>query len=197
MSECELITLQAQPHLATSPFWRATLKYFCHIVLLAVASAGWGSAAVAAKPVSSRWFAAQEAALRTSLAATAAIVVRTDQALQVKLPVSSVFAADAVELLPDGKALLDLLAAAVRKSVRTQIVVAIYTDAIGSSAYNLQQSQTRAAVVTAYLQAQGIAAPRLIARGAGESAPLNAEKTPEERELNRRVEMTISALSSP
>ena len=173
------------------------MKYFRHIVLLAVAGVGWGPMVVAATPASSRWIAPQEAALRASMAATAAIVVRTDRGLQVKFPVSSAFPADAVELRPEGKALLDVLAIVLHKYRRSQIVVAIYTDAIGRSEYNLQQSQSRALAVTTYLQAQGVAASRLIARGAGESAPLTADKTPEERELNRRVEITISALFSP
>jgi len=72
----------------------------------------------------------------------------------------------------------------------------VYTDATGSETYNQQFSQQRAGVIATYLAAHGIPAHRIIARGGGESAPLPAENTPEGRDLNRRVEFSISALSS-
>ena len=140
--------------------------------------------------------ASQESELRTSLAQTAVVIVQVDAGLRLLYPARSAFVADAAELLPAGKALLDLLAHSLRKYRRTQIVVAVYSDAIGSSQFNQQQAQARAASVAAYLQIKGVAAARLIARGVGESAPLNAENTAEGRDLNRRLELTITPLSS-
>jgi outer membrane protein OmpA-like peptidoglycan-associated protein len=72
----------------------------------------------------------------------------------------------------------------------------VFTDAIGSEEFNRQQAQTRAAALVAYLQARGVAAARLIARGVGEGAPLDAPNSPEGRDLNRRIEFTITPLSS-
>jgi outer membrane protein OmpA-like peptidoglycan-associated protein len=119
-----------------------------------------------------------------------------DAALQLRYPIRLAFVADGMELLPAGKEMLNILARSLRQYERSQVVVAVYTDAIGSDEFNQQQSQARAAVVSAYLHERGVAAPRLIARGAGESAPLNAENTPEGRDLNRRLELTITPLSS-
>ena len=139
---------------------------------------------------------AQEAGLRTSLAQTAAVIVRAAGVLELRYPVRLAFVPDGAELLPTGMAMLDLLAHSLREYEHTEIVVAVYTDAIGSSEYNQQQAQQRAAAVAAYLQAKGVAPARLIARGVGESAPLEAPDTPEGRDLNRRLELAITPLSS-
>jgi len=72
----------------------------------------------------------------------------------------------------------------------------VYTDTIGSAEFNQQQSQGRAGVVAAYLQIHGVAPERLVARGVGEAAQLPAPDTPEGRDLNRRLELIITPLSS-
>ena len=153
-------------------------------------------ATVEPKPAAVAPLAAQEAGLRTSLAQTAAVIVRAAGALELRYPVRLAFVPDRTELLPAGMAMLDLLAHSLREYDRTEVVVAVYTDAIGSNAFNQQQSQARAAAVVAYLQSKGVAPVRLIARGIGESAPLDAPDTPEGRDLNRRLELTITPLSS-
>jgi outer membrane protein OmpA-like peptidoglycan-associated protein len=139
---------------------------------------------------------AQEAELRTSLAPTAAVITRSNAVLEVWYPVRLAFAADATDLLPAGVAMLDLLAHSLRQYAHTEIVVAVYTDAIGSSEFNLQQSQARAVAVVNYLVSKGIAAARLVARGAGKSTPLEAPNTPEGRDLNRRLQVVVTPLSS-
>ena len=142
------------------------------------------------------WLADQELGLRTALAPTAAVIEHADGAVIVHCPVRLTFAADRAELLPAGTALLDELARSLREYKRTQLVVAVYTDTIGSSEYNQQQAQARAGVVVAYLQIRGISPERLVARGVGEAAQLPAPDTPEGRDLNRRLELTITPLSS-
>jgi len=142
------------------------------------------------------WFIDQEAGLRTALAPTAAVIERTRGAVIVRYPARLAFAADQAELLPAGSAMLDVLLHSLRDHKRTQLVVAVYTDTIGSVEFNQQQAQARAAAVVAYLQTRGIAADRLIARGVGEGEQLPAPNTPEGRDLNRRLELTITPLSS-
>ena len=155
-----------------------------------------GAAAASATAAVPGWLAAQETDLRTALAPTAAVIEHADGAVIVHCPVRLAFAADRAELLPAGTALLDALARSLREYKRAQLVVAVYTDTIGSSEYNQQQAQARAGVVVAYLQIRGIAPERLIARGVGEAAQLPAPDTPEGRDLNRRLELTITPLSS-
>ncbi len=115
--------------------------------------------------------------------------------LELWYPVRLAFAADGTELLASATAMLDLLAHSLKEYEHTAVVVAVYTDAIGSNDYNQQQSQARAAAVVAYLESKGVAEARLVARGAGESAPLEAQNTPEGRDLNRRLQVVITPLS--
>lgn len=120
---------------------------------------------------------------------------RSGPALELWYPVRLAFVPDGTELLAPAMAMLDLLARSLREYEHSNIVVAVYTDAIGSPIYNQQQSQGRADAVVAYLQSKGISPARLIARGAGESAPLEAPNTPEGRDLNRRLQVVITPLS--
>lgn len=135
---------------------------------------------------------AQEAELRAALAPTAAVVVSSPGALELWYPVRLAFAPDSTELLPAGTAMLDLVAHSLRSYRHTTVVVAIYTDAIGSSESNQGQSELRAAVLVDALKSRGVAPARLIARGLGESAQLEAPNTAEGRDLNRRVQLVIT-----
>ncbi len=140
--------------------------------------------------------ASQEAELRVSLATTAATVVHGEQSVTLNFPIRFSFAADGAELLPAGTEMLDAVARSLKDYKRTQLVVTVYTDAIGSSESNLEQSQARADLVLNYLQTKGVEPERMSARGAGEAAQLAAPNTAEGRDLNRRMELTIAALSS-
>ncbi len=138
----------------------------------------------------------QEADLRTALAPTAAVVTRESEAVKLDYPVRLAFVPDGVQLLPTGTQMLDIVVRSLRAHERTQVVVAVYTDAIGSSEFNQQQSLARAEVVVGYLRDRSISGARLIARGVGESEPLSAENTPAGRDLNRRLQLIITPLSS-
>jgi outer membrane protein OmpA-like peptidoglycan-associated protein len=140
--------------------------------------------------------AAQEEQLRTSLAPTAAVVMHSDGTLELWYPVRLAFVPDGTELLPAGAAWLDLVARSLREYTHSEVVVAVYTDNIGSSEYNQGQSQARASALVEALQSRGVAAARLIARGMGESAQLEAPATPEGRDINRRIQLVITPLSS-
>lgn len=162
------------------------------LVVLAAASSG---AAGDSAPPPTR-LASQEAELRVSLATTAATVVHNDDSVKLNFPVRLAFAADRMDLLPTGTEVLDALAHSLRDYKHTQLTIAVYTDAIGSIEANQQQSQARADVILEYLKSKGVEGERMLARGAGESAQLPAPNTPEGRDLNRRVELTITTLSS-
>ena len=171
--------------------------------VLAAGAAGLEAACAAGPPPSSAGgptaaerLSAQEEQLRTTLAPTAAVVVRSEKSLELWYPVRLAFVPDGNELLPTGAMLLDLVARSLREYTHSEVVVAVYTDAIGSSDYNQSQSQARATVLVQELAARGVAAARLVARGMGESAQLEAPKTPEGRDLNRRVQLVITPLSS-
>jgi OOP family OmpA-OmpF porin len=63
-----------------------------------------------------------------------------------------------------------------------------HTDNTGSASHNLSLSQNRAEAVKMKLVNMGIEAERLSAKGFGDSKPLGANDTPEDKANNRRVE---------
>jgi outer membrane protein OmpA-like peptidoglycan-associated protein len=66
-----------------------------------------------------------------------------------------------------------------------------HTDSIGTAEYNKELSMNRARAVQKYLENKGIQGSRLLIRGYGESQPIADNKTPQGREINRRVEFVI------
>lgn len=66
-----------------------------------------------------------------------------------------------------------------------------HTDDQGTDEYNLKLSQARAESVRDYLVRTGVPADRLLARGYGESLPLQPGQSEEAREANRRVMFVI------
>ncbi|MBL4677552.1 MAG: OmpA family protein, partial [Mucilaginibacter sp.] len=64
-----------------------------------------------------------------------------------------------------------------------------HSSAEGSEQHNMDLSVERANSVKTYLVNSGVDAGSLSIKGYGESKPLNANKTEEERSVNRRVEI--------
>lgn len=96
------------------------------------------------------------------------------------------------ESLPDLKKLLRTL----QENLEIHIEIASHTDARGAAEFNLEFSQRRADRVVQWLIEQGVARERLVARGYGESKPINncsddVPCTEAEHQLNRRTEFRI------
>lgn len=72
-----------------------------------------------------------------------------------------------------------------------KIEVGGHTDNVGSDDFNKNLSQNRANSVMNYLISKGIKADRIVAKGYGESKPIETNDTDEGRQLNRRVEFII------
>lgn len=74
-----------------------------------------------------------------------------------------------------------------------------HTDSRGSASYNQELSQRRAQAATDYIVNAGISANRIIAKGYGESTPVNncvdgVTCTEEQHQENRRTEFTIISI---
>ena len=65
------------------------------------------------------------------------------------------------------------------------------TDNVGDDAKNMQLSHDRSQAVKNYLVAHGANADKIIVEYYGETRPIADNSTPEGRQKNRRVEMTI------
>jgi outer membrane protein OmpA-like peptidoglycan-associated protein len=71
------------------------------------------------------------------------------------------------------------------------------TDMAGSAEYNLELSQRRAEAAQTYLVAQhNVPVCRTRIVGLGKDKPVNEEKTGEERQQNRRVDVTLFSADS-
>lgn len=86
---------------------------------------------------------------------------------------------------------LDELAGLLKKKPYWKLKLAGHTDNQGAPAANLKLSEKRAKAVAAYLQKQGVAADRFKIEWYGQTKPVGDNKTPQGRQKNRRVEMTI------
>lgn len=79
-----------------------------------------------------------------------------------------------------------------QKHPNIKIAIQGHTDNVGEEAANLTLSQARAQAVVDFLLEQGIAAPRLTAKGWGATQPLHSNATLEGRAKNRRVEFIVT-----
>ncbi len=111
----------------------------------------------------------------------------TEDALRLSEPVA--FEGETERLLPESFALLDTVAQILIDNPNMTLEVQGHTDSPGEPDRNQRLSQARAETVTKYLQARGVAAARLTAKGYGETRPIESNRTSQGRAINRRVEL--------
>jgi outer membrane protein OmpA-like peptidoglycan-associated protein len=137
----------------------------------------------------------QEAQLRQELDRTGVSVTRIGDNITLNMPGNITFATDSADLNAGFYDVLNSVAKVVNEFNQTVIEVAGHTDSTGSDAYNQQLSERRAASVAAYLRTRGVVAERIIEVGEGEQRPIADNSTPEGRQANRRVELTLVPLT--
>jgi OOP family OmpA-OmpF porin len=92
----------------------------------------------------------------------------------------------------DAEEKIEKVAIFMRKYPDTTAVIEGHSDEVGSSADNMQLSQTRADNVVSYLEKRGIARSRLKAVGYGETRPIANNNTELGKRLNRRIDAVIA-----
>lgn len=95
-------------------------------------------------------------------------------------------------LTVNAKVILDQVVDALKKRPDIKVEIGGHTDAKGKVPYNQKLSERRAASVKKYLIAEGIAADRMTSVGYGKVVAIADNDTDEGRELNRRVELTVT-----
>lgn len=75
----------------------------------------------------------------------------------------------------------------------TNIEIQGHTDSKGSDDYNMRLSERRASEVASYLRTRGVAGPRMLTKGYGETAPVAENDSEDGRSQNRRVTFLITA----
>ncbi len=92
----------------------------------------------------------------------------------------------------DSIAILDQAVDTLQRYPQVKVMVAGYTDSVGTEAYNQSLSERRAQIVYDYLTAHGIDASRLEGPiGHGENDPVDTNDTDAGRARNRRTELQV------
>jgi outer membrane protein OmpA-like peptidoglycan-associated protein len=86
---------------------------------------------------------------------------------------------------------LDRVVKLLKENPAIEIEMSAHTDSKGNDDYNFKLSDNRARSVMDYILSKGIDAKRITSKGYGETKPVVANDTDENRQLNRRVEFTI------
>jgi outer membrane protein OmpA-like peptidoglycan-associated protein len=116
----------------------------------------------------------------------------TERGLVLTMTEDVLFAFDQAELQPGATQALSEVARFLNEYPERRVAVEGHTDSVGTSAYNQDLSQRRAAAVAGFLRAHGVEAGRLQVAGFGETLPVSPNDTEAGRQMNRRVEIILS-----
>jgi outer membrane protein OmpA-like peptidoglycan-associated protein len=98
---------------------------------------------------------------------------------------------DKATIRPESANELDRLIKLLNDNPTLKIELGSHTDSKGSDDYNLKLSDSRSKSVVEYLITKGISASRLVAKGYGETKPMDTNDTDAGRQNNRRTEFKI------
>jgi len=135
----------------------------------------------------------QEAAFRQQLASVeGANVQRNLNTLALTFKSDTLFDVDSSALKPGAYDEMNRVASILQQYPQTTIRIAGHTDSTGPEAYNQQLSERRAMSVKNALSGMGVNPMRMTPIGFGETQPVADNSTVYGRQLNRRVEITIT-----
>jgi outer membrane protein OmpA-like peptidoglycan-associated protein len=137
----------------------------------------------------------QEAKLRAELERTGVSVTRIGDNITLNMPGNITFATNSADLNASFFEVLNSVALVVNEYNQTVIEIAGHTDSTGGDAINRPLSQRRAGAVASYLGTRSVLADRIITVGMGADRPIASNDTPEGRQQNRRVELTLVPLT--
>lgn len=133
-----------------------------------------------------------EKVLQPEISAGAVRVQRLpEDQLLVGMTGATAFEVDSDVIKPGFYSTLDKIAGILNRYGKTQLVIVGHTDNTGSDQHNQQLSERRAGAVNQYLLNKGVIPERLSAYGRGKSEPIASNATPEGKQQNRRVDITI------
>lgn len=122
---------------------------------------------------------------------TAAVLKKKIDALLVGT--AMMFRMNSALLVPEGKVVLNSVAAILQEDPTSVFEVAGHTDGVGPEHANRLLSEQRAKAVVEYLISKGIVADRLIATGYGASRPITDGSTDVASEPHQQIEFSIGA----
>jgi len=140
-----------------------------------------------------RYMDNQEATMRQQLAGVeGANIQRNADLLAVTFKSDVLFDTNSAALKAGSYDEISRVAQVLNQYPETTIMIAGHTDSTGSDTYNQQLSERRAMSVKNALTGQGVNPARMSAVGYGESKPIADNNNESGRQINRRVEITIT-----
>jgi outer membrane protein OmpA-like peptidoglycan-associated protein len=121
---------------------------------------------------------------------------REQENLYISLGSDVLFESGEATLQPGARAKLQELAGVLQRYPKTVVTIVGHTDSRGSEALNDSLSRQRAEVVANELISFGVAPDRIVSRGVGATQPIANNATPEGRQQNRRVDITVAPSDS-
>lgn len=137
----------------------------------------------------------QEARLRSQLAGTGVSVTRNGDTITLNMPGNITFRTDSADLNASFYDVLNSVTLVLKEYDKTILEVAGHTDNTGATAYNQSLSERRAGSVAQYLESHGVNAQRVMTVGAGETHPIASNDSPDGRQANRRVELSLEPIT--
>jgi OmpA-OmpF porin, OOP family len=101
------------------------------------------------------------------------------------------FETGSATLAPEGRAILDQMAAVLAKMSTRTVEIIGHTDNSGNRTSNIALSQARADAVKGYLVGKGISPQQLTTTGVGPDQPVASNDTADGRARNRRIEFRV------
>jgi outer membrane protein OmpA-like peptidoglycan-associated protein len=142
-----------------------------------------------------RYMDNQEAAMRQQLAYTeSASIQRQAETIAVTFKSDVLFDVGSSSIKPGGMTELNRVAQVLTQYPQTTILIAGHTDSTGAEDMNQRLSEQRALSVKNTLVSQGVDGRRMNTIGFGESKPIADNNNEGGRQLNRRVEITITPI---
>jgi outer membrane protein OmpA-like peptidoglycan-associated protein len=98
------------------------------------------------------------------------------------------FDVNKAKIKPESMGVINSIYSLLKDHPEVNLSVEGHTDSDGDDASNQSLSERRAKAVADQLVSMGIPASRLTSKGWGETKPVGANNTPEDKAVNRRVE---------
>jgi outer membrane protein OmpA-like peptidoglycan-associated protein len=133
----------------------------------------------------------QEAKLRKQLRGSGVSVERDGNNINLIMPGNITFSSGNANIDQSFLSVLDSVVLVLQEFDKTLVVVAGHTDSTGSDTMNQRLSERRAQSVSNHLNAAGVIIDRIEVVGFGETQPIASNDTEANKELNRRVEITL------
>lgn len=137
----------------------------------------------------------QDKKLREELQGTGVSVTKNGNEVILNMPGDITFKSGSADLSSNFYKVLNSVAKVLNNYEKTIVTVVGYTDNVGSASKNLALSEQRAKTVASYLQNQKVKEERFVIEGLGEAEPIASNNTADGRAKNRRVEISLSAIT--